>query len=50
MNILVTGGCGYVGTILTNRLLSDGHQVTVVDIMWFGNHLQKHPCFYFQHG
>ena len=43
MNILVTGGCGYVGTILTNRLLADGHVVTVVDIMWFGNHLKDHP-------
>lgn len=43
MNILLTGGCGYVGTALTQRLLADGHHVTVVDIMWFGNFLKPHP-------
>ena len=42
MHILVTGGCGYIGTNLTNRLLNDGHQVTVVDLMWLGNHLKNH--------
>ena len=42
MHILVTGGCGYIGTNLTNRLLNDGYQVTVVDIMWFGNYLKNH--------
>lgn len=43
MHILVTGGCGYVGTMLTQRLLEVGHIVTVVDILWFGNYLQAHP-------
>lgn len=42
MHILVTGGCGYIGTNLTNRLLEEGHTVTVVDIMWFGNYLEDH--------
>ena len=42
MHILVTGGCGYIGTNLTNRLLDDGYQVTVVDLMWFGNYLEDH--------
>lgn len=42
MNILVTGGCGYVGTRLTTSLLEDGHTVTVVDTMWFGNFLANH--------
>ncbi len=42
MHILVTGGCGYIGTNLTKRLLDEGHTVTVVDIMWFGNFLQDH--------
>ena len=40
MKILLTGGCGYIGTNLTNLLLEKGHDVTVVDIMWFGNHLK----------
>jgi len=42
MNILVLGGCGFVGTVLTQELLEQGHQVTVVDIQWFGNYLSEH--------
>ena len=41
MHILVTGGCGYIGTKLTTKLLEEGHRVTVVDIMWFGNYLEN---------
>jgi nucleoside-diphosphate-sugar epimerase len=44
MNILVTGGCGYVGSRLTQSLLEQGHAVTVVDTMWFGNYLEPHPA------
>ena len=43
MKILLTGGCGYVGTPLTQSLLDAGHSVTVVDLQWFGNHLAAHP-------
>jgi len=42
MKILLTGGCGYIGTNLTNTLLDLGHQITVVDIMWFDNYLNSH--------
>jgi len=31
MNILVTGGAGYIGSILTEELLAEGHDVVVVD-------------------
>ncbi len=41
--LLVTGGCGYVGSVLTGKLLEDGHDVTVVDTQWFGNMLTPHP-------
>lgn len=39
-NILVTGGAGYVGTLLVQELISLGYKVTVVDTMWFGDYLQ----------
>ena len=41
-NILITGGAGYVGTVLTPRLLDKGYNVTVYDSMYFGNHLSQH--------
>jgi nucleoside-diphosphate-sugar epimerase len=39
MKILVTGGCGYVGSILVPNLAAQGHEVTVIDAQWFGNFL-----------
>ena len=41
MKILLTGGCGFVGTLLTEKLLKDQHQVVVVDSQWFGNNLSE---------
>ena len=35
MNILVTGGCGYKGSVLVPLLLADGHDVTSIDTQWF---------------
>ena len=44
MKLLVTGGCGYVGTKLTEALLArTPHDVTVLDVMWFGNRLAPQP-------
>ncbi|MCD8554287.1 SDR family oxidoreductase [Seleniivibrio sp.] len=42
-NILVTGACGFKGTVLTEKLLNAGYGVTAVDTMWFGNFLPDHP-------
>ena len=47
MNILVTGGAGYKGIVLTTKLLNKGHNVTVLDNFMYGYepilHLAKHP-------
>ena len=42
MRILVTGGCGYKGSVLVPKLLAAGHKVVAFDIMWFGNNLPEH--------
>ena len=42
MNVLVTGACGYKGSVLVPKLLANGYSVVAIDTMWFGNFLQKH--------
>ena len=43
MKLLVTGGCGYKGSVLIPHLLEDGHSVISIDTQWFGNALPEHP-------
>lgn len=42
MKILVTGACGYKGTVLVPKLLEKGYDVRALDTQWFGNFLPKH--------
>lgn len=52
MRILVTGGAGFLGSHLCDRLIADGHEVTVIDNLFTGRkqniaHLLSHPRFEF---
>jgi nucleoside-diphosphate-sugar epimerase len=49
--VLVTGGAGYLGSILCEHLLAAGHRVSVLDNLMYGQHslfhLCAHPAFAF---
>jgi UDP-glucose 4-epimerase len=36
MRILITGGAGFIGSHLTDRLVADGHQITILDNLTTG--------------
>lgn len=40
-NVLVTGGAGYVGSVLIPKLLAEGHNVAVLDLYLYDEHLFK---------
>ena len=41
--VLITGGAGYVGHVLTSGLLDEGYNVTVYDALYFGSRLPNDP-------
>lgn len=43
MNILVTGGAGFIGSHLVDRLIADGHSVAVVDVLATGKRANVNP-------
>jgi UDP-glucuronate decarboxylase len=50
MRILVTGGAGFLGSHLCDRLIAEGHEVLCLDNFFTGRrenvmHLLDHPCF-----
>ncbi len=40
MKIIILGGCGYIGSVLTQKLLAKKHKLMVIDTKWFGSYLK----------
>ncbi len=49
MRILVTGGAGYIGSVVTEELLKDGHEVVVYDNLMKGHRASLPPDAQFVH-
>ena len=54
MKILITGGAGYLGSVITGKMLSEGHEVIVLDKLIFNQvsllSYTSNPNFKFIHG
>ncbi len=50
MKCVVTGGCGFIGAHLVDRLVGDGHQVIVLDDLSTGNAERLNPLAQFTAG
>ena len=54
MKILITGGAGYLGSVITGKMLSEGHEVVVLDKLIFNQvsllSYTSNPKFKFIHG
>jgi len=50
MRFLITGGAGFIGTALANRLVADGHDVRVIDDLSRGDQTRLSPRVSFTRG
>ena len=44
--ILITGGAGYIGSMLSTKLVNLGYQVTVIDLLKYDKNSLSHLFFY----
>ena len=44
INVLITGGAGYIGSVLSGQLLQAGYKVTVLDSLVYGEQNLFHLC------
>lgn len=57
MNVLITGGCGFIGSFAAERFHKEGHRVTIIDNLstgqrsnvnvphkWYGLHVEDRKC------
>ena len=54
MKVLITGGAGYIGSVLVRQLLAKGYNVRAIDNLNFGGDalidVMQHPNFEFYKG
>jgi UDP-glucose 4-epimerase len=50
MKVLVTGGAGFIGSVVTEQLIAQGHTVSVFDSLIYGHRTAVHPAATFVQG
>src|SRR5579871_6305679 len=50
MKVLVTGGAGFIGSVVTEQLIAQGHSVVVFDSLIYGHRPAVHPDAAFVQG
>src|SRR5436853_7674179 len=49
MRVLVSGGAGYIGSVVTEELIKDGHEAVVDDSLYKGHRIAVVPAAKFVH-
>ena len=42
MKIIILGGCGYIGSVLTDILFKKKNKIKIIDKQWFGKNINSH--------